>query len=102
MTRIPGRIIPLQLAQRDLSAQFLRPSTTRVGEQMILPSPHRGGPTKSPHQVLEARIFDAYQHVKRARRDGDFATICGWISEVDKLLERYAELNAKARASTPA
>jgi hypothetical protein len=69
---------------------------------MVFSSPRSGGPIISPDHALERRIFDAYQEVKRARRDGDYATICGWMSEVDCLLDRCAELHAKARASTSA
>jgi hypothetical protein len=69
---------------------------------MVFSSPRSGGPIISPDHALERRIFDAYQEVKRARRDGDYATICGWMSEVDNLLDRCAELHAKARASTSA
>jgi hypothetical protein len=56
----------------------------------------------APDRALERRIFDAYQEVKRARRDGDYAAICGWMSVVDHLLDRSAELHAKARPSTSA
>jgi hypothetical protein len=63
---------------------------------MVFSSPRSGGPIMSPEHALERRIFDAYQEVKRARRDGDYATICGWISEVDYLLDRCAELHAKS------
>lgn len=69
---------------------------------MVFSSPRSGGPIMSPDHALERRIFDAYQEVKRARRDGDYATICGRMSEVDNLLDRCAELHAKARASTSA
>jgi hypothetical protein len=69
---------------------------------MVISSPHRGGSLMSPDHGLERRIFDAYQEVKRARREGDYATICGWMSEVDYLLDRCAELHAKARVSTSA
>jgi hypothetical protein len=72
----------------------------RGGDQMVLPSPRHSGPTRSPHPALERRIFDAYQEVKRARRDGDYAAICGWMSEVDNLLDRGAELNANAGRCT--
>jgi hypothetical protein len=73
----------------------------RGGDQMVLPSLRHGGPTRSPHQALEQRIFDAYQEVKRARRDGHYAAICGWMSEVNKLLDCCAELNANAGRSMP-
>jgi hypothetical protein len=56
----------------------------------------------APDHALEQRIFDAYQEVKRARRDGDYAAICGWMNVVDHLLDRCADLHAKARASTSA
>jgi hypothetical protein len=56
----------------------------------------------APDRALEQRIFDAYQEVKRARHDGDYAAICGWMSIVDRLLDRCAELHAKARTSTSA
>ena len=69
---------------------------------MVFSSPSRGGPIMSPGHALERRIVDAYQEVKRARRDGDYAAICGWMSEVDYLLDRCAELRAKARVSTSA
>jgi hypothetical protein len=69
---------------------------------MVISSPRRGGPIMSPDHTLERRIFDAYQEVKRARHDGDYAAICGWMSEVDYLLDRCAELHTKARASTSA
>ena len=67
---------------------------------MVFSSPRSGGPIISPDHALERRIFDAYQEVKRARRDGDYAAICGWMSEVDKLLDRGAELNANAGRCT--
>ena len=69
---------------------------------MVISSPRRGGSLMSPDHGLERRIFDAYQEVKRARREGDYATICGWMSEVDYLLDRRAQLHAKARVSTSA
>jgi hypothetical protein len=69
---------------------------------MVFSSPGRDVPIMSPDHALERRIFDAYQEVKRARRDGDYASICGWMSEVDYLLDRCAELHAKARVSTSA
>ena len=69
---------------------------------MALSSPRRGRPIMAHDHVLERRIFDAYQEVKRARRDGDYAAICGWMSVVDHLLDRCVELHAKARASTSA
>ena len=69
---------------------------------MALSSARRGQPILAPDLALERRIFDAYQEVKRARRDGDYAAICGWMSVVDHLLDRCAELNAKARTSTSA
>ena len=69
---------------------------------MVISSPRRGGPIMSPDHALERRIFDAYQKVKRARRDGDYAAICGWMSVVDDLLDRSAELHAKTRLSTSA
>ena len=56
----------------------------------------------SPDHALERWVFDAYQEVKRARRDGDYAAICGWMSVVDHLLDRCAELRAKTRPSTSA
>jgi hypothetical protein len=67
---------------------------------MVSSSPRRGGPIMSPHHAFERRIFDAYQELKHARCDGDYAAICGWMSEVNKLLDRRAELQAKAWAST--
>ena len=69
---------------------------------MVISSPRRGGSLMSPDHGLERRIFDAYQEVKRARDDGDYASICGWMSEVDHLLDCCAELHAKARVSTSA
>ena len=69
---------------------------------MVFSSQLSGGPIMSPDHALERRIFDAYQEVKRARRDGDYVSICGWMSEVDYLLDRCAELHAKARVSTSA
>jgi hypothetical protein len=69
---------------------------------MLFSSPGHGGRVASPHQELERQIFDAYQEVKRARRDGDYAAICGRMSEVDTLLDHCAELYAKAQASRPA
>ena len=69
---------------------------------MALSSPRRGRPIMAPDHVLEQRIFDAYQEVKRARRDGDYASICGWMSVVDDLLDRSAELHARARSSMSA
>lgn len=65
-------------------------------------SPRRGRSILAPDHPLERRIFDAYQEVKRARHDGDYAAICGWMSVVDQLLDRCAELHAKTRASTSA
>ena len=41
---------------------------------MVFSSPGRDGPIMSPDHALERRIFDAYQEVKRARRDGDYAS----------------------------
>jgi hypothetical protein len=67
---------------------------------MVLSSPRRGRSIMAPDHALEQRIFDAYQEVKRARRDGDYAAICGWISVVDYLLDRCAELHVEARTST--
>jgi len=69
---------------------------------MVFSSPRRGRPSMAPDHALEWRIFDAYQEVKRARRDGDYATVCGWMSVVDYLLDRCAELHTKARASASA
>ena len=69
---------------------------------MALSSPRRGRPIMAPDHVFERRIFDAYQEVKRARRDGDYAAICGWMNVVDHLLDRCAELHAKARSSMSA
>jgi len=69
---------------------------------MVFSSPRHGQPIMASDHVLERRIFDAYQEVKRARRDGDYAAICGWMSVVDDLLDRSAELHAKARLSTSA
>jgi hypothetical protein len=69
---------------------------------MVSSSPRHGQPIMASDHVLERRIFDAYQEVKRARRDGDYAAICGWISVVDDLLDRSAELHAKTRASRSA
>ena len=69
---------------------------------MVFSSPRHGQPIMASDHVLERRIFDAYQEVKRARRDGDYAAICGWTSLVDYLLDRCAELHAKARVSTSA
>ena len=69
---------------------------------MVFSSPGRDVPIMSPDHALKRRIFDAYQEVKRARRDGDYAAICGWMSVVDYLLDRCAELHTKARASTSA
>jgi hypothetical protein len=69
---------------------------------VALSSPRRGRPIMAPDHVFERRIFDAYQEVKRARRDGDYAAICGWMSVVDDLLDRSAELHAKAQLSASA
>ena len=69
---------------------------------MALSSPRRGRPIMTPDHVLDRRIFDAYQEVKRARRDGDYAAICGWMSVVDDLLDRSAELHAEAQLSASA
>ena len=69
---------------------------------MVFSSPRHGQPIMAADHALERRIFDAYQEVKRARRAGDYASICGWMSEVDYLLDRCAELHAKARVSTSA
>jgi hypothetical protein len=69
---------------------------------MVFSSPHRGWPIMAPDHALERRIFDAYQEVKRARRDGDYVAICGWMSVVDHLLDRCAELRARTRPSTSA
>jgi hypothetical protein len=68
---------------------------------MVISSPRCGGPIMSPDHALERRIFDAYQEVKRARRDGDYVSICGWMSEVDYLLDRCAELHAKLGCRRP-
>jgi hypothetical protein len=56
----------------------------------------------APDHTLQRRIFDAYQEVKRARRDGDYAAICGWMSVVDDLLDICADLHAEVRRSTSA
>ena len=69
---------------------------------MVSSSPRHSRPLMASDHVLERRIFDAYQEVKRARRDGDYAAICGWMSVVDDLLDRNGELHAKARLSTSA
>ena len=69
---------------------------------MVFSTPRRGRPIVASDHALERRIFDAYQEVKRARADGDYASICGWMSVVDHLLDHSAELHAKARASTSA
>lgn len=72
----------------------------RGGDHMVFSSPRREAPIMAPDHALEQRIFDAYQEVKRARRDGDYATICGWMSIVDHLLDRCVELNATAQAGS--
>ena len=103
-----GRIVPEVIlgahrrAEPDPSTSSRIPPIARGGDHMVFSSAHCGQPIMAPDHTLERRIFDAYQEVKRARRDGDYATICGWMSEVDYLLDRCAELHAKARASTSA
>jgi hypothetical protein len=69
---------------------------------MVFSSPRHGQPIMASDHALEKRIFDAYQEVKRARRDGDYAAIRGWMSVVDDLLDRSAELHAKAQLSRSA
>jgi hypothetical protein len=69
---------------------------------MVSSSQRRVRPVTAADHTLERRIFDAYQEVKRARRDGDYATICGWMSVVDCLLDSCAELHAEVRTSTSA
>jgi hypothetical protein len=89
-------------AEPDPSASDRIRPIARGGDHMALSSARRGQPILAPDLALERRIFDAYQEVKRARRDGDYAAICGWMSVVDHLLDRCVELHAKARASTSA
>ncbi|HET7665726.1 MAG TPA: hypothetical protein VFK56_06590 [Mycobacterium sp.] len=38
--------------------------------------------------TLDRQIFDAYQRLKKARADDDFAAIVEWMSRVDQLLDR--------------
>jgi hypothetical protein len=103
-----GRIVPevipgaYRRAEPDPSTSSRIPPIARGGEHMVFSSPRHGQPIMASDHVLERRIFDAYQEVKRARRDGDYAAICGWMSVVDDLLDCSAELHAKARLSTSA
>jgi hypothetical protein len=103
-----GRIVPEVIlgaprrAEADPSASSRISPIARGGDHMVFSSPHRGRPIMSSDHALERRVFDAYQEVKRARRDGDYAAICGWMSVVDHLLDRCAELRAKTRPSTSA
>src|SRR5271156_4788372 len=103
-----GRIVPEVIlgahrrAEPDPSASSRIPPIARGGDHMVFSSPHRGRPIMAPDHALERRVFDAYQEFKRARRDGDYAAICGWMSVVDHLLDRCAELRAKTRPSTSA
>jgi hypothetical protein len=98
----PGSDRRAHRAEPDPSAiDRIRP-IARGGELMALSSPRRGRLIMAPDHALEQRIFDAYQEVKRARRDGDYVAICGWMSVVDDLLDRCSERHAEARASTSA
>src|SRR3984957_8080443 len=103
-----GRIVPEVIpgahrrAEPDPSTSSRIPPIARGGEHMVFSPPRHGQLIMASDHVLERRIFDAYQEVKRARRDGDYAAICGWMSVVDDLLDCSAELHAKARLSTSA
>jgi hypothetical protein len=44
--------------------------------------------TASP--TLDRRIFLAYQRVKKARADGDYAAIVKWMARLDFLLDERA------------
>jgi hypothetical protein len=38
--------------------------------------------------TLDSQIFDAYQRLKKARAEDDYAAIVEWMSCVDQLLDR--------------
>jgi hypothetical protein len=38
--------------------------------------------------TLDSQIFDAYQRLKKARAEDDYAAIVEWMSRVDRLLDR--------------
>lgn len=37
--------------------------------------------------TLDSQIFDAYQRLKKARAENDYAAIVEWMSRVDRLLD---------------
>jgi hypothetical protein len=42
--------------------------------------------------ALDSQIFDAYQRLKKARAEDDYAAIVEWMSRVDRLLDRREPL----------
>jgi hypothetical protein len=42
--------------------------------------------------TLDSQIFDAYQRLKKARVEDDYAAIVEWVSRVDQLLDRREPL----------
>lgn len=38
--------------------------------------------------TLDSEIFNAYQQVKKARAEADYAAMIRWMSRVDRLLDR--------------
>ena len=38
--------------------------------------------------MLDSQIFSAYQQVKKARAEGDYAAMIRWMLRVDGLLDR--------------
>ena len=42
--------------------------------------------------TLDRQIFDAYQRLKKARAEDDYAAIVEWTSRVDQLLDRRESL----------
>jgi hypothetical protein len=42
--------------------------------------------------AVDSQIFDAYQRLKKARAEDDYAAIVEWMSRVDRLLDRREPL----------
>ncbi|MCV7157009.1 hypothetical protein [Mycolicibacterium brisbanense] len=40
--------------------------------------------------TLDSEIFTAYQEVKKARAEADYAAMIRWMTRVDRLLDRRA------------
>ena len=53
-------------------------------------------PAVSLQQTLGGPILHAYHELQRARADGNYAAICRWQREVDKLLDRWNEIKTLA------